>query len=89
MAAERQLRTYEPVWLRLKAREVCVLKCKPTAVRFIKKGVIKEKWRDDGFKILFEVERLWLSFEYSEEKEELRIELRSKFGLEIGRSKVT
>ena len=82
----RTLRTYEPIWLRIKSKEVCVIKCKPTAVRYIKKGVIQEKWRDDGFKLIFEVEKLWLHFEYSDQTEELKIELRSKFGLEKGKA---
>jgi len=79
---ERVLRTYEPIWLRIRAREKCVVKVENEVIAGrVKRMVIKEKWRDEGFKLMQEVERFTLDISYDAEKKELTFTLRSRLGL--------
>jgi hypothetical protein len=78
----RTLRVYEGVWQQLRLTQEIVLEVIDVGfVPRIKKAISKEKYMDVGFNLINEIESYKLYFYWSEEKKELRIELRSKFGL--------
>ena len=78
-------RKYLVIWNKIKNNEVCKIECHPNSVRTIKTGVIKEKHRDEGFKILNEVERFFLDISIEDipgkNVMEITFRLKSKFGL--------
>ena len=79
-----QQRKYEAIWKQLKNNPsaTCVIKVvHPAAVQRIKKGVIKEKWRDEGFKVLNDIEHLFLKIEFDQNSLTLSFTLKSKFNL--------
>lgn len=44
------MRTYEPIWLKLKAEGACTVSCPMHQQARVIKAVKKEKWRDQDFK---------------------------------------
>lgn len=79
-------RTYKPLWDRVKKREVVTVECHPLLVERVRKAVIQEKWRDDGFKLLNESERIYLQFTYDKDKQHLTVLIKTRFGLDRIRS---
>ena len=75
------MRKYQPIWERLKKRDRVVLEVEPWLARRVKKAVIKEKDSDIPFKIMNELERLRLVFEYSPETKRMTIALVAKFNI--------
>ena len=47
----------------------------------MKKAVIKEKWLDDGFKIMNELEKCTLQIVYDKSKQLLTFKLVQRFGI--------
>jgi hypothetical protein len=75
-------RKYEPIWERLKNRDTVLLDVAPIFVKRVKRMVSKEKDMDLGFKLLNEDERFVLRFSYEAGKQQLRIKLIPRFGIE-------
>lgn len=74
---QAQVRKYQPVWERIKAREVVTLEVLPALVARVKKAVIKEKDMDLGFKVLNDHAKFRLIVDYSMEKKHLTFRLSS------------
>lgn len=75
---------YQAVWARLKAepdKPVVLQIHQPKLMPRVKKGVIRAKHKDVGFKLLNELEYCWLEFEWDVGKNQLRIELKRRYGL--------
>lgn len=82
---DRPLRAYEPIWQRLKrsrTQSIEVLINNPRLVNRIKRGVIKEKYKDDGFKIINERDYLWLEIRYDVDNKKMKFTLRQRHGIE-------
>lgn len=81
----RTPRIYEPIWLKLKSSPsmtLCVQVNNPRLANRIKRGVIKEKYKDVGFKVINELDYIWLEVEYDLERQVLTFKLRQRLGLE-------
>lgn len=75
-------RTYRPIWDHLRKHHKCVLSVVDAGfVPRIKRMISKEKDEDIGFKLLNQVERLYLQFSFDPEAMELTIVLRGRFGI--------
>jgi hypothetical protein len=76
------MRKYEPIWNRLKSKDttgkhiVVVGAPEPMHSRIIK-GVLKEKNKDLGFKLLASEEGRWFRIEYASDKARLTITMKS------------
>lgn len=82
---ERPLRTYEPIWQKLKRAQSMSLSVtvhNPKLANRIKRGVIKEKYKDDGFKVINEHDYLWLEIKFDRVENKLTFTLRQRYGLE-------
>lgn len=79
----RQLeRKYSPIWERLKAKGKAVLECNALGFKTIKKGVIKEKDKDIGFKVANDKENFRLKITYDPATQRATFILKATFGLE-------
>jgi len=80
---ESRKRMYQDFWERIKQRNRLKLQVKPLDYPKLKQGIIKEKNRDIGFKILNDHgENFRLRFTYDREGMMLLIELRQPLGIE-------
>ena len=75
-------RLYQPIWEEIKKRDKCfILVVNPGMVSTVKRGVIKEKDQDLGFKILNDTDKLKLQISYDEKTGEMRFELTNGLGM--------
>ena len=75
-------RAYAPIWKALrKKKTVTVAVLDPIFLSRLKRAVSKEKDEDVGFKLLNDIEKPRLKYEWNEEKGELKISLVSRVGL--------
>jgi len=49
------MRKYETIWVKIKTAGSCTLVANPALHRRIKKAVTKEKWRDYGYKVQWDL----------------------------------
>jgi hypothetical protein len=78
------LRTYQPIWKKLKSQPgvpVALQVHQPRLAARIRKGVIMEKYRDVGFKVINELEVCTLKIQYDPKKHQLTFTLMPKYGL--------
>ena len=80
------MRKYEPVWTALKHSQVVTLEVHPKLLPRVKKAIIKEKNIDLGFKVMNELENLFLKFTVIEipdvqNKVHLKVELKQSLGI--------
>lgn len=57
-------RKYETLWKRIRERECVTVKCHVNSMPTIRHGVIKEKWRDEGFKASTLLEQFFLEISW-------------------------
>ena len=79
-------RTYEIVWKKLKnSPDLSVIICviDPVFLSNIKRMISKEKDMDIGFKMINEVDRYKLKFEWNENSRELTARLVTKYGVSL------
>jgi len=50
------MRKYQSIWIRIKRDGICTLAAPPSLHRRIRKAVCKEKYKDTGFKIEWDIE---------------------------------
>jgi hypothetical protein len=78
----RPLRTYEGIWRELRnTRKVVLVLIDPGFYPRIKRMIIKEKCMDQGFKLLNEIEKYNLKFDWVEKDKKLTVQLVSRFGV--------
>lgn len=81
------LRTYEPIWQKLKQPPYKVaLEVHPALVQRVKKAVSKEKYGDFGFKELnghADEDHFYLMFDYTITSQTLVITLVNRFGIDM------
>lgn len=75
-------RMYQAIWEKIKKKQRAVLEVHPSNVARVKKAVMKEKYKDVGFKILNEDDMCRLVIEYDAEKRQLVFELKQKYGID-------
>jgi hypothetical protein len=49
------MRKYETIWVKIKTEGSCTLVANPALHKRIKKAVTKEKWRDNAYKIQWDL----------------------------------
>jgi len=75
-------RLYSSIWEEIKVKNICVVKvAQPSKWSRVKRGVIKEKDGDVGFKMLNFVERPRLQVDWDKDKAVLTFKLVPKFGI--------
>lgn len=76
------MRKYEQIWQQIKKRDKCVVQIvHPALVERVKKGVIKEKDRDLGFKVMNDVEPFRLEIAYDRETQQMSFKLTQRLGM--------
>lgn len=78
----RSKRKYQELWERIKRNNRVAVECHPMFLQTVKKGVIKEKFNDKGFKVLNDHDRFSLEISYDRERQKLVFMLRQTLGLE-------
>lgn len=76
------MRKYQPLWERIKKNDFCVVEVKhPVFVRTIKEGVMKEKNKDLGFKVMNDTEPFRLKIVYDAETRRITFTLTQRLGM--------
>lgn len=78
----RRRRKYQDIWERIKKNKRAMIECHPMFFQTVRKGVIKEKFNDIGFKVLNDHDRFSLEITFDREKQRAVFELKQKLGLE-------
>lgn len=81
------MRQYQPIWEAIKKRGKATLEVHPALFERVKKAVIKEKWRDLGFKLINDHDTFFLTFSFTlneknPQKSRMVIELKQTLGIE-------
>lgn len=81
------LRKYQVIWNRIKAKNRCMIETHPALVARVKKAVIKEKWRDVGFKFQNDHDHFFLDISVEAipdvyDRVRITFELRQSIGIE-------
>jgi len=72
------IRKYAPIWLELKTKLKVAVAAPPPMHERIIKGVMKEKDKDLGFKLMASEENRWYKIEYTKNQSKLTFVLKNK-----------
>lgn len=75
-------RKYQQIWERIKDKSACSIQVHPKLAARVKKGVIKEKSNDLGFKVLNDNDYCFLKISYDKEKQVMKFKLKQRIGIE-------
>ncbi len=76
------MRLYTPVWEQLKKLRFLKVSVHPAQYNTVRKGVIQEKWKDAGFRLVNPNDTYRLIITYDESTQIMSLELRARCGLE-------
>jgi hypothetical protein len=80
MTKSPKLRKYQIIWQTIKKEGSCTIEVQPCFQAFVKKAVMKEKYKDDGFKLLNHHDHFYLKVS-SPAPDRLTFTLKQSIGL--------
>lgn len=78
----KRKRKYQDIWELVKRKKKATIECHPIMFPTVRKGVIKEKFNDIGFKVLNDHDKFSLEISYDREKQRAVFTLKQMLGLE-------